>query len=308
MQRQQPTTGAKGDVLGEEPVPSTSSSSDAMADFTGSTLADREWFGSPPEGGKIDALPPTHHKLEDDDVEMAPAAHASALTAALARVLDASSEPTPAAPRALSSADSAVPTVMVTGPPGGGYHFHQDEALSALSTLPSSPALGDLSSFPAAPAPASRGGGRKGAKGSPSKKGGRKGKKGSATASSTPAHTVASTPIFAPAKPRVRCRFALAPIAFHIGPCDEVDPRSKPGNRHKQWSAPEPASDREKDRDLFLIRNRLAELNGRPCLERGGSSTRPRGSASSSRAQSVVPGEIRNNLYYVLSFAHHFTI
>ena len=194
--------------------------------------------------------------------------HASALTAALEKMLDAVAPPDTLSlsPTRIPSVEAAAPMVEVTHAPAPPAIVVEAEP------APFFPAPIPISS----PKP----------RATPSKRGGRGRKRGSAV--STPARSRLATPHLVVPVPlvtkiRPRCRFEFAPISFHIGPIDEVDPRATGRGRGKQFTLLAPLSDRERDRDLFRIRGKTADGPGL------GSRTRPtKGSTASSRAASVA--------------------
>ncbi|KAH7107931.1 hypothetical protein BKA62DRAFT_1060 [Auriculariales sp. MPI-PUGE-AT-0066] len=246
------------------------------ADLTGSTLTDQEYFATPAESR-------TPH---EDDVTMSVDApdltattHATALTAALVKVLDsAQGDSLSVPPLHTLPATKKVPGVTLTRPAA---------ALSQPSSQTASPLVNSDQQLPPAPFNAIH-------KTSPTKRGGYKRKRGSA--GSSPARSRLATPLptaFIAPKVRIRCRFPTAGIAFHIGKCVEepVEPKKKSG-RAKQFTLLDGVNDRERDRDLFKMRGRVLETNGSRTrgsntLEQG-SRTRPKGTPASSRAASVA--------------------
>lgn len=131
---------------------------------------------------------------------------------------------------------------------------------------------------------------------------GGKRKRGSAT--SSPARSRVSSPMPPPIAKQPRRRFfAPSPIAFHIGPIDDVDPRTRlrhgtRGNKLVGIDAENQLEDKDRDHDLFIIRGGIFDLvpNGsriRGAANRSGSRAKGAenagpGSTSTSRAGSVA--------------------
>ncbi|KZV83695.1 hypothetical protein EXIGLDRAFT_306386 [Exidia glandulosa HHB12029] len=256
---------AEGETDSGSPLPpldlsgSNSISSNAL---TSSTLADEDWFTSP----QAEHLKLVEQPKQEDELAMmlgdvivesaldtpavpsdAASDQAAALTAALSSFLDS------------AAAASASDTLSTTPPPSVERPKDElDPAAALLALAGPAPRTPQNTLPPSAPSSVSV----------PlitvvaPKRGGPGGKRKRGSATSSPARSRLSSPmpspLSTPTHPRRRF-FPQSPIAFHLGPTDDSDPRHRMrhgtrGNKLVGIDAEHQLDDKDKDHDLFVIR------------------------------------------------------
>ncbi|EJD52320.1 hypothetical protein AURDEDRAFT_180943 [Auricularia subglabra TFB-10046 SS5] len=172
----------------------------------------------------------------------------------------------------------------------------ENDALAALTALATPRTNGRVQAAPVTPAgtiPPSAPSSASVPLAAATRRGGKR-KRGSATSSPARSRLQSPMPSASP-----RRRFPAAPIAFHVGPTDDVDPRNRYRTRSKLPGIDAEMDEKEKDHDLFVIRGgvfdhipngaRIKQAATRTRASKGSENAGAR-SATASRAASVATG------------------